>query len=136
MGLSNKKGDYGEIMIIADLMKRGYQVSMPYGHDTLYDLVVDREGKLERVQVKYTKSTNGSIPVRLGHDRKNKNGPKRYSAKEIDWIAVFDESTGRCYYVPSSEFADGDFFLLRLRLSKPKNNQEKGIRLAENYNDI
>lgn len=136
MGLSNKKGDFGEVMVIADLMKRGYQVSVPYGHDTLYDLVVDRNGKLERIQVKYTKSDGYVIKVRLVHDAKNKNGCKKYSGTEIDWIAVFDEYTNKCYYIPSEKIGSGEKSAIRLRLIETKNRQEKNVNLASLYEEI
>lgn len=56
-----QKGDLAELMVAADLRRRGYVISIPFGEDCNYDLVLDR-GPLERVQVKYSTS-NGEIVV-------------------------------------------------------------------------
>ena len=49
MAESKRKGDLAEIMVIADSIKRGYKVAIPYGEDWPCDLIVLRNGKLERV---------------------------------------------------------------------------------------
>jgi Holliday junction resolvase-like predicted endonuclease len=51
-----QKGDLAEMLVAADLVRRGYKVALPFGEDWDYDLIVDRDGRLERVQVKYTES--------------------------------------------------------------------------------
>jgi hypothetical protein len=51
---TNGKGDAAESLLIAELVSRGLSVSIPFGHDNFYDLVVEngRTGKLLKVQVK------------------------------------------------------------------------------------
>lgn len=57
------KGDAVEVLLMSELLLRGFSVSVPFGHNNPYDLVVEgRGGKLYKVQVKYkgkmrTKST-------------------------------------------------------------------------------
>jgi hypothetical protein len=48
------KGDGAEILLIAELITRGFNVSVPWGHNNIYDLVVEGKtsGKLYKVQVK------------------------------------------------------------------------------------
>ncbi len=46
------KGDLAELKVASDIRQRGHQIALPYGEDWLFDLVVLRYGKLERVQVK------------------------------------------------------------------------------------
>jgi hypothetical protein len=58
------KGDLAEIMVAADLLRRGYKIAIPYGEDWDYDLILCRDGRLERVQVKYAKSDGVVIVVR------------------------------------------------------------------------
>ena len=48
------KGDLAEVMIAADLVRRGYKIAIPYGEDWDFDLIVCRDERLERVQCKYT----------------------------------------------------------------------------------
>lgn len=122
-------------MVAADLVRRGYQIAIPYGEDWDYDLIVCREGALERVQVKYTRSDGIVIAVKCqSHSLTNGKvrATKRYTAEMIDWIAVYDITTDRCYYVPASELGDGRAYL-HLRIAPTRNNQQVGIRAAADY---
>lgn len=48
------KGDFAEGLLMTELLSRGYSVSVPWGHNNLYDLIVENnKGKLLKVQVKY-----------------------------------------------------------------------------------
>lgn len=51
-------------MVAADLRRRGFKIAIPFGEDCDFDLVLIREDRLERVQVKYTESDGVVIPVR------------------------------------------------------------------------
>ena len=44
------KGDLAELMVAADLRRRGFKVAIPFGEDCDFDLVLIREDALERVQ--------------------------------------------------------------------------------------
>jgi PD-(D/E)XK endonuclease len=132
------KGDLAEVKVLADLVARGHKVALPYGEDWDYDLIVCRNRQLERVQVKYAESDGKCVQVKCfsasltnGHVRR----VKRYTAETVDWIAVYDRGTDRCFYVPSSEFADGRTYL-HLRLAPAANNQAKGVRWARDFLSI
>ena len=125
-------------MVACDLRRRGYKLAIPFGEECDYDLVVERRGNLERVQVKHTDSDGEVITVRCySHSLTNGRirAVKRYTAVTIDWLAVYDRSTDRCYYIPASELGDGRRQLL-LRLTPPKNNQRARIRFADDYLDL
>src|SRR3954465_11096073 len=99
------KGDTAELAVALELRRRGYRICFPDGEDSDYDLVVDRGDRLERVQVKYTESDGCIVVVRCGsHSLTNGRvkQTKRYTAAMIDWLAVYDATTGVCYYVPAS----------------------------------
>lgn len=64
MASTKYKGNIAETQILADLIKKGFIVSIPYGEDTRYDLVVDTGKVLLRVQCKYTTSTKGFVFVK------------------------------------------------------------------------
>jgi hypothetical protein len=128
------KGDLAEVMVAADLLRRGYKIAFPYGEDWDYDLILCRDERLERVQVKHTRSDGRAITVRcLSHSLTNGRvrAVKHYTAKTVDWIAVYDATTDRCYYVPSAAF-DGHSQLI-LRLAPARNNQRERVRPAEDY---
>jgi hypothetical protein len=44
-----------------DLVRAGYLVSIPFGEDHRYDLVVEKDGILSRVQVKTGRLRNGVV---------------------------------------------------------------------------
>ncbi|HEX6015484.1 MAG TPA: group I intron-associated PD-(D/E)XK endonuclease [Geminicoccaceae bacterium] len=132
------KGDLAEVMIAADLIRRGYKVAIPYGEDWDYDLIVCREERLERVQCKYTRSDGCVMTIRpRSHSLTNGRvrATKRYTASMIEWLAVYDATTERCYYVPAAELGDG-MNMMHIRLTPARNNQRQGIRLAEDYLEI
>jgi hypothetical protein len=87
------------------------------------------------VQVKYTESDGVVVPVRCqSHSLTNGRvrQTKRYTAKTIEMIAVYDNTSERCYYVPASELGEGRS-ILHLRLRPARNKQLIGTRPAENY---
>lgn len=127
-----------ELAIAADLCARGYRILFPYGEDSDYDLAIERDEKLERVQVKYVFS-DGRIVMAKCYSHSLTNGSvrrtKRYTAATIDWLAVFDGNTGRCFYIPASELGEGRSSVT-LRLTSAANNQMKKIRMADDYADL
>jgi hypothetical protein len=130
-----QKGDLAELMVAADLRRRGFKLAFPYGEDWDYDLIIEREGRLERVQVKYTRSDGATILVRArSHSLTNGKvrATKYYTAATIDWLAVYDATSGRCYYVPAAELGEG-MSSVSLRITPARNNQCRGIRRASDY---
>ena len=104
------KGDLAELKVATDLVSRGYKIAFPYGEDCDYDLIVERAGRLERVQVKYCRSDGAIISVRCSsHSLTNGKvrATKLYTAESIDWLAAYDSASDRCYYVPAAELAKG-----------------------------
>jgi hypothetical protein len=133
-----QKGDLAELMVACDLSRRGCRIAIPFGEESDYDLVIDRHGKLERVQVKYVESDRRIITVQCRSNSLT-NGKvrriKRYTRATIDWLAVYDRTTDACFYIPSSELGDGRD-TLTLRLAAPLNGQRMRIRFAEDYRDL
>jgi hypothetical protein len=132
-----QKGDLAELMVASDLLQRGYKIAIPYGEDWDYDLIFERDGTLERVQVKHATSDGRRILVRCtSHSLTNGKikRTKHYTSATIDWIAVYDATTARCYYLPASELADGRRELT-LRVAPPRNRQRLKIRYAVDYLD-
>lgn len=123
-----KKGRKAELIVMAEAAKRGYMVAVPMGHDSKYDLIVERNGKLERVQCKYTQSNADTMRVACRSASEWVN--YKYTAEDIDWIAVYDETTDKCYYLPSSFLGQHE---IHLRFSPTKNNQAKGILWAKDF---
>lgn len=131
------KGDLAETWFLADMIQRGYKVAIPYGENWRYDLIVERGFGLERVQVKYVESKGESFVVKChssSHMAGNQYSAKPYSADEVDWIAVYDGSSQRGYYLPISTV--GDQPQIVLRITPAKNGQTKGIRWAKDFQNF
>lgn len=129
------KGDLAELMVAADLRRRGFQIAIPFGEDCDFDLVLVRGDRLERVQVKYVESDGAVVKVKcFSHSLTNGKvrRTKRYTAKTIDLLAVYDHTSSRCYYVPADELGEGRS-ILHLRLKPTLNKQNLGTRPAQNY---
>lgn len=133
-----RKGDSAELIVAADLVRRGHKIALPFGEDCDYDLIVDRDGSLERVQVKYATGSEEIVPVRcksLSLTKGKVKTVKRYTAETIDWLAVYHATSRRCFYLPASELGSGRD-MLHLRLSPARNGQRIGIRFADDYEDF
>ena len=132
-----QKGDLAELHVAADLLRRGHRIAIPYGEDWDYDLIVCRDGRLERVQVKHTRSDGNVVHVKCrSHSLTNGRvrATKHYTAEMVDWIAVWDATTAQCFYVPARDF-DGRS-QLQLRLTPSRNGQRQRIRWASDYLDF
>jgi hypothetical protein len=137
MASLKRKGDLAELKVAADLVERGYRVAIPFGEDNDFDLILCRDDRLERIQVKYARSDGVVIEVRCRSESLT-NGrvrqTKRYTSATIDWLAVYDATTCRCFYIPATDLGSGRS-LLHLRLREAKNCQRRGIRFADDYSE-
>lgn len=128
---TKQKGIIVELECITYLYKLGYQVSTPYGENSRYDLIVDINGKLIRVQCKSCVLGEGGsfINFRCVSVRKNtkKTRRRKYTPEEIDYFATYYDN--QCYLVPVKECSTDK----SLRFYPPKNGQKKGISFAEDY---
>lgn len=123
-------GSLTELEVMTYLFKLGYQVSIPYGDNAPYDLILDVNNKLLKIQVKTSrKIEDGVYEFTCIRTRINKhqNIRKAYSDKEVDFFATM--INGICYLVPFNETSNSK----RLRFLPPKNNQVKGITFAKEY---
>jgi hypothetical protein len=130
------KGDLAGLKVATDLVERGYRIALPYGEDNDFDLILIRDDKLERVQVKYTESDGVIVTVRcrsVSLTSGKVRQVKHYTPTTVDWMAVYDRTTDRCYYVPSSELGPTGRDQISLRLTPTRNSQRIGVRYAENY---
>lgn len=138
MAPTKSKGDLAELAVTADLVRRGHKVAFPYGEDWDFDLVLCRDGALERVQIKYAESDGCVINVKC-RSYSLTNGrvraTKKYTSETIDWLAVYDGATGQCFYIPATELMDGRSELV-LRFAQPRNGQRARIRWAADYQSL
>lgn len=74
------------------LLQLGYNVSQPFCQDSKYDLIVDVEGKLLRLQVKKARlasPTSITFSCRSTTTNVKNCKSKKYNAEEIDYFATY-----------------------------------------------
>jgi hypothetical protein len=128
------KGDLGVAKAHCDLVEKGYTVLLPATEHSPFDLVAYDGKRFIRIQVKYRKAVNGSIQIRFMNWWADRNGShgKSIDKEQIDLYCVYCPDTDRCYYF-SPRDAENYF---TLRIIAPKNNQSKGIRLADDFTRV
>lgn len=132
MAESKRLGQIAEAAVLRDALERGYRVALPYGEDAPYDLIVERRSKLDRVQCKFVRSDGRVIVVRC----RSTNGWRthHYTSDEVEWIATYDATTARCYFVPAEQLGSGRS-TIHLRLDESRNGQVVGVRYASDFLD-
>ena len=77
----------------------GYNVSIPLGEDCKYDLIVDIENELYKIQVKTCHEEENGIEFRTKSSYLTSNGTvsNGYSKKDIDFFATFYQN--ECYLI-------------------------------------
>ena len=129
---TKQKGNITEMECILAFMKAGYKVSIPYGEDCKYDLVLDINNNLYRIQCKTShalENPKDGFTFKTHSVVITTHGPKSssYTKYDIDYFATVYE--GKCYLVPVEECGQ----MKTLRYQLPRNGQKKNISLAENY---
>lgn len=113
---SKHKGDLALSKAIAYFMESGYEVLLPIGDKRPYDLVVEKDGTLQKVQCKYTshKTKYGVYvaPLRvMGGNRSSGNTSKRYSKEDFDLLFVYT-AEGTMYNIPFKNVTSSNAFSL------------------------
>lgn len=130
----NHKGNAAELAIAFEAAKLGLSVLKPWTEHERYDLVLEFGDALVRVQCKWGRCDGETISVQLAssyHSPTRGYVRKKYSAAEIDAVAIYCEETRRCYLVPI-ELAAG-MGRLTLRLTPARNNQRAALNWASEY---
>lgn len=103
---TKSKGNLTEVKILAILIELGYNVSIPWGENCSYDLILDKGGSLYRVQCKTGRYKNGSIRFNVGRTYYNAKFGKcvrtTYDKDSIDFFAVYCHELNTAYLVPIS----------------------------------
>jgi hypothetical protein len=138
-GNTKQQGSIGELRVMYEAAKRGYGVLIPHGDFAKYDLVVERRGSFERVQVKSVTPAKGVlvVPTKTMIFAKgtanNRSQQVMYSAGDFEWLAVYDLANHNVYFIPAAEVINRTAY--SLRLEPTKNLQVKGVKMATEFVD-
>ena len=128
--ISKEKGNIGEAVVLSEFIKRGIQVSIPFGDSARYDLIAEFNGKLNKIQVKYCNQLNENNSITCPcASSKNHTTNKNYSTyqNDIDYFAFYLVPWEIVILVPIEVI--GTKKSVQFRKTKPLNNQN-------NFNDI
>lgn len=130
---TDQKGAIAESAIVHAAIKRGIGVFKPVTDGHRYDLIFDLVLRLVRVQCKWAPLYRNVVVVRLYTSRRTATGlsRRRYTAGEIDAMALYCQELDRCFYIPM-ERVDGHHEL-SLRVEPCRNNQAEGVNWADDF---
>jgi hypothetical protein len=127
------KGELACLKVEMRAYEKGAIVSKP-GIECDYDRVVDYDGKLHKIQVKWadTKSNTAQGVVIAKLERGNRNNNRRaYSRDDVDAVVVYAPKTDKVYWFGPDVFDNK--WQLQMRLKPTKNGQTKGCLMAADY---
>jgi hypothetical protein len=129
----SQKGAAAEAAIAACAIELGLVVLRPVGEGSRYDLVIDLEPELLRVQCKWANKLDGVLSINLSTNRLTPSGYVQtvYTPEQVDAIAAYSAELGRCFLVPITAVSEA--WGIHLRFAPARNNQAQRVRWAEDY---
>jgi hypothetical protein len=112
----------------------GFDVLIPFGENTRYDLAIDNGESLARVQCKTGRLYNGAVVWNTCSSYAHHPNPKPKKLDyhgEIEYFGVYCRETGSVYLVPIQ-----DVPVMRqasIRVEPARNGQRKFVREADPY---
>lgn len=125
-------GDLAELKAALYFAEQGYVVSKPIGDNAPYDLIVDKDNKLQKVQVKARSERNGVISVEMRSCMRNYT--YFYTRDDFDILAAYNADSGKMAFLTWDDI--GDKQGVALRTTPPKNGQKKGVMMMEDYAEL
>lgn len=101
------EGNADEMIVVGKLIKMGFNCSRVDVTNSKYDAVIDKEGKLLRVQIKAT--AGNSLDLTCGGrsgKQINRNAPSRQrkiTKKDCDVLVGMCKESAICYVIPSTD---------------------------------
>lgn len=125
------RGDVNELHCILDFQKRGYYCSIPFSGSCRYDLIVDINNKLLRIQCKSSSYHEEDGTLRMNTTRSTTNTKETikysYSKEEIDYFYTSWKQYG--FLIPVEETSTTKY----LRVDIPKQGIQSTMSIASDY---
>ncbi len=131
---SNAKGATAELAIAQEASRLGLGVFWPLVEHGRADLGIEVGDRILRVQCKWGRVRGDVIVVEIASSRHTPlNGyvRRKYTAAEVDAIAVYAGDLHRCFLIPIAQAQGRSAF--HLRLAPARNGQRAAINFAADY---
>jgi len=96
----NQKGCFAEYHFAATAISLGYNVCTPLMNSSYYDCILEKDGKMFKIQVKYL----GKDRLRRGNSMQitlRRTGLPSYEKKYVDYFALWDEHNNGFFIIPN-----------------------------------
>lgn len=121
-----------ELIVAQKFIELGFIVSVPYGNNSRYDMIVDTDKERYRIQVKHASlNENGSYTVNTSNtvSTTTRRERKYYSKEDIDFIVTIIENQLVIIPVELIEHSQSKIFRTKL----PSSGQTAHCNLIQNY---
>ena len=129
---TKNKGDLGVLKAKLDLFEQGFLILNPETEHAPFDLVIYKNHRFTRVQVKFRALTRGGvleIPFRTSYSYSKGVVSKPIDKDEVDLFAIYCPDTDECYYLTPKDFDQ----TATLRVKTPRNGQCAGVHWAKDF---
>lgn len=126
-------GTKGQNCVIGELAKLGIDVAYPLSDNLPFDLILIKDYKVYRAQVKTSEEQKkkGSIRFNLRTTNWYSGETKKYTVKDCDVFLCYDIPSNALYILKPSDFSERTNFTIRTEESK--NKQTKGVNRHEDF---
>ena len=107
---STAKGDRGVAKVISIALSHGYKVYMPFSYDDTTDLIVERNSRLEKIQIKATTPIDGKLTIKCASTSSwgsKTRSVKKYTKADIDWLVCYDLVNDQCVFIDAVLLGSG-----------------------------
>ena len=127
---SHRRGDLTEAIVLTEMKRREIPVSIPFGDNERYDVVLETPGgELLRVQIKTGWIADGTVEFhgKSQHTNSEGNVYETYEG-DVDNFLVYCGATEDLYLIPEDAFETR----MSLRIEEPE-QADSAINWAEEY---
>ena len=121
-----------EVIVAQKFIEKGYIVSIPYGNNSRYDMIVDTDKNRYRIQVKHASiNDNGSYTVNTSNTvtTASGNSKKYYTKEDVDFIVTVIEDQLVVIPVEMVEHSQSKIF----RIVLPQYGAKSNCNLIEDF---
>lgn len=129
MVMSKELGDIAELCFMSRAKIAGFTLLTPYSSNCAYDLALEYNGKINKIQIKCTNVTHENTVGKYYRIicSKGRDSKKDYTSKEVDFFAFYIMPTQQFYIIPFKDIKSKNIKLY------PDKKDHKYSKYLENF---